>query len=334
VKPAPFQTRPRVDVRARNQAGRLVAGALLLSCSGKTLEVGTNPPPSSTTQPKVIVQGLLEPPATLISDGTSLFWLDFTASGLWTVEVGGGTPRKLADNAYGSELLYADADQVYYLAADGIDAVPKTGGPPKRTIAVTRASPATVVGSVAYWVEEDASSGPADPETVSLRSARLQGGPATTLAALPRTSSYDAIAVTPTSVVLAAFAGLTTVPIDGGNPRAVSSTLACQDLLGTTDGVYCAESPALGNPPLLLLTSSGRTAVIAADTANARSLAVDRSRVYWANDATHGGGVVSAPRGGGELTWITKGAGCVAVAVDDASVYWSEEAGTIKRVPK
>ncbi len=308
----------------------LVSATLLLSCSGKSLQVGSN---GGFGSPEVIVRDLLEPAANLVSDGTNLFWIDITGSDIWTVPVGGGSPRKIAGNAAGWAFFYVDATEIYYLAADGVDALPKTGGSPKNVLAAARVSVATASEGVVYWVE-NTSRAPPGVTTSALKSAPLAGGLPTTLAVFPGPSSWVAATVTPSDVALAENGNLTTVPLHGGTPRVINSTLDCQTLLGTAGGVYCAESLFLDDPPLLRVDSDGKTLEIARETANARSLAVDASNVYWANDANLGGGVVSAPRSGGKPTSFTHDPGCIAVAVDDAAVYWSEKNGTILRASK
>ncbi|MGO8993495.1 MAG: hypothetical protein ACLQVI_09200 [Polyangiaceae bacterium] len=312
----------------------LVALAVACSCSGKGGSPSSGPDSgTSGAAPSSIAQNVAAPPLLLASDGTALFWIDQTGA-LWSVPVGGGTPTQIATGASGAIYLSVDSTNAYFIGSGGFSSVPKQGGTPAVMIATPNEIwAATVAGGTAYWAEQEPevvgsppSLPPPEPPEVVKSAPFVAGGAATTLGTLPGIPSAIAVAG---SVIFLAAAGtpLQTLPIAGGSPTA-SSVSGCLRLLAGADGVYC------GGSQLTLVASDGTETPIAAATNNVTSIAVDSTNVYWVN-STASGSVVAAPtNGGGSATTIASDAYPLAVAVDDAGVYWSDNAGNIQRAAK
>jgi hypothetical protein len=275
---------------------------------------------------------LLNQANALASDGVDLFWID-TASTLWRAPVGGGTPSQLASNVSWVEpFLYLDATNVYFAGPDGISSLPKQGGTAS-LIVPTQGSiyAATAAGGSVYWMEDDPGDGGATTPTSFqgfVKSSSLAGGAVATLTTLGAEgpSSQGAIAISD-SLVFFFGDGLETLPIGGGTPTTLSSTERCLQLLGGPAGVYC------NNTPIVLLAADGGSTTISTQASQPQSMALDTTNLYWVNP-TRSGSVVTAPMNGGPFVTVAYDELPMALAVDDAAVYWSDSAGTIQRADK
>jgi hypothetical protein len=245
--------------------------------------------------------------------------------------VAGGSPTEIATGA-GSQFLSFDSQNVYFVGAYGFTAVlkqPVSAGEPATLIETASITAASISGGAVYWVESDTDpQNPGPPQNVVKSAPGLTiQPPVTTLGIVPRPEPPTAIAAVGATVIVA---GVGTEPgivqVDGGAPTPVGP-VSCATLLAATDGVYCAGAP------LVFVGLDGTTTQIAFETNNATHLALDEANVYWTNEATSGS-VVAAPRNGGANITIAYDDTPIAVAVDDAAVYWSDNGGKLQRVAK
>jgi hypothetical protein len=260
----------------------VVAGALA-GCSAKTIDAGTNETGAtgvtgeagSGNAATMVASNIQVPVLQLLSDGSTLFWVDqmgFVSS----MPVGGGSIRTLltgtvdagfeAPNGALTTLLAVDSVNLYCYQLDtggvgvggggAIFSIPKEGGAP--ALISEPGAPltaATTLGANAYWLETVPQScgAPGQPPcTVSppvlVKSAPLQGAPISVLAqiaAVDLNGPITNIGVTETTVVLTGplsglvdFPTLSGVP-DGGMPQILEPGEVCSALFSDVDAVYC-----------------------------------------------------------------------------------------------
>jgi hypothetical protein len=109
----------------------------------------------------------------------------------------------------------------------------------------------------------------------------------------------------------------------------------CPSLTSDADAVYCGSIGAI-----LRVASDGTTSTLGTIVEGSGNpfitfnIAVDETYVYWVDSAT-AGAIMRAPKaGGGSATVLARDASPIAIAVDAHAVYWSDQAGFIKSVPK
>jgi len=290
-------------------------------------------------------------PNRIVSDGTTLFWTTTATPGLAAMPVGGGAVTVLLDAPITNEveaegnysgLLAVDSVNVYLLNNNSLIRIPKDGS--GATLVNDSAVPvlvATTLGSVAYWVESE-SYGPPNP-LVSVKTASLQGGPVSVLGQLnyPGPGPYY-IGATSSTVFVGGW-GMSPVdfPTTSGVPAGGPPTLmgaqaqTCFLLTSDTSAVYCGPQYSGSN---IRIASDGTIStvgpVIYSSTITPSPIVFDDTYAYWVDNAT-AGTIMKAPKaGGGTATIVAHDTNPTAIAVDANSVYWSDQAGYIKSVPK
>jgi hypothetical protein len=195
------------------------------------------------------------------------------------------------------------------------------------TIASQQAGPAGVKvdATSVYWVNVVVGSG-------AIMRAPLRGGSATVLATAQTASA--GIAVDATSVYYLADGAVRAVPLTGGAPAILASTPYNTPLGGiAVDATRVYWSSGLGRALLQIPLGGGTPTTLATAidaTGQTGGVALDGSNVYWTEPGiTQSDGVVrKMPLGGGMATTLASGQRSpIAVAVDAASVYWSDETG-------
>ncbi len=270
--------------------------------------------------------------AKLISDGSSLFWLDFRGA-IFTMPVGGGSVRRLATRA--GTFLGVNAPNVVFFQNDGIYTLPKGAvGEARRILSLSTWQVAALRGDRLYWIGGDAGGigGDAGAPTV-LSAVSLGDGSAVTLTTLDFFALLPAssIGVTASSVFVANRFKVFKIPSTGlppgSSPELISERLACEKMIADDDAAYCFG----GNSPIHRIAADG-TIVRLADVTNATSAAVDPTDIYWSTTDGQSGSIMKLSKSGGTPTRVGD-SGSQTVAVDDAAVYW-ESAGSIKRWSK
>ena len=271
-----------------------------------------------------MAQHILNPPTLLASDGVTLFWVD-SEDILWSEPVGGETPTQLAASAAG--FLYVDSTNVYFEGGGGFASLPKTGGTISTLITASPVA-ASVTNGTVYWVESQHGTPVMTEAQILVKSAPLVArGAVTTLGSFPSLVPPNGIAASGLTIFLSETGAPQAIPTDGGS-TAFFSAGNCFSLVAASDGVYCGEGS------LTLIALDGTTTTnVATEGNDVASVALDATNVYWVNKAVSGS-VVTAPRNGGANITVAYDANPLAVAVDDASVYWSDAAGTLQRVAK
>jgi hypothetical protein len=167
-----------------------------------------------------------------------------------------------------------------------------------------------------------------------LQTAPLLGGPVTTIASFkdPASPAMDDLAVTSST----AFVGteghyaneLFKFPFgSASSPSGLSSP--CVFLTSDANAIYCAPNSGSN----VAIASDGTTTTLG-PSVNSSYIVFDETYVYWA-DMTSVGTIMKAPKaGGGIATVLSRDTSPTAIAVDANSVYWGDQGGFIKSVPK
>jgi hypothetical protein len=269
----------------------------------------------------------------MVSDGTLLFWTTFeSALGLFAMPVQGGAVTTLLSgqtgNSWGGAFLAVDDLNVYVLAVHSLLRLPKNGAPPTLiNEAGATVVAATSLGGTVYWVE---SIGPEMPQTV--KSAPTSGNLVTTLGtAYAGIASFNTIAVTSSTVFLGVGSEIVYFPTTGvpsSGPTMLTLNEDCGSLSSDTAGVYCPSSPSNW-----LLANNGASTPLG-QAYNSSFIVSDDTNVYWVDQTTVGTIETAAKVGGGSATVLAHDTSPTAIAVDAHSIYWSDQQGYIKKIPK
>jgi hypothetical protein len=296
----------------------------------------------------VLASQIQVPPNYMVSDGTTLFWTTDATPGLLAMPVQGGAITVLLSSAITNTLigdnspvvfLFVDNVNVYLLQNNGVVRIPKDGSP-----ATLVSDPGTLVfavsvlGSTVYWVEYAGTLDMYETLPVSVKSAPLLGGPARVVASFnfanpPADVGVD-LGVTATEVFVGARGQiLYDFSIAAGVPAGGLASLAaggnCDLLTSDTSAIYCAQ-----NSGSNVAIASDGTATTLGPAVSSSHIVFDDAYVYWA-DLTTVGTVMKAPKSGGATaTVIARDTRPTAIAVDANSVYWGDQGGYIKSVPK
>jgi len=288
-------------------------------------------------------------PNRLVSDGTTLFWTTAQTPGFQAMPVGGGEVTVLIAGTLRSDtivtgvlpFLAVDDATVYVLQDYGIFRIPKSGAPPSlvnEAVAVVFA--ATVLGPRLLDGEHARDDFGSQHQRVAVKSAPLAACGAVSLVAVFDLHGLpdDSIGVTSGSVIVSqplhAFpitgAASLSAPEPGSSVRGGSN---CLVLTSDADAVYCNNQEIGDN---LRVAGDGTTSS-RCPAVSSSYIVFDDTYAYWP-DMTTVGTIMKAPKnggsGGGTATLLARDTSPTAIAVDAVSVYWSDEAGYIKSVPK
>jgi hypothetical protein len=279
------------------------------------------------------------PASRMVSDGTLLFWTTFeSAPGLFAMPVQGGTVTTLlsgqAGNSWGGDFLAVDDLNVYVLAGNSLLRLPRNGAQPT-LINGSGASVAnaTSLGGTAYWMEIESY----DAGQMAIQSAPLQGSTVSPIAPyVPNSSTLNAIGVTAsTAFLLMSGTGLmvdfplTGIPASGPTQVNTGMGYGCNLLTSDTSAIYCTATASGSN----LAIASDATITTLGQSVNSSYIAFDDTYVYWVDNTTVGT-IKRAPKTGGGATILVRDTSPTAIAVDSSSIYWSDQQGYIKKIPK
>jgi sugar lactone lactonase YvrE len=270
-------------------------------------------------------------PLGIAVDDTRVYWTASTAGQVKFVSKGGGIPAALAVGLGSPSAIAVDAQRAYVTTLQ----------PPEALLGVSLADgQATKLGSgmsgpfgVAldaqnvYWAD-------ATSAQVS-RVAKSGGAPTAVATAL---DGPGAVAVAAQDVYIATSGGhVVRAPLAGGSPttlaslpaQAVAIALDAQNVYATASDGGVRRIPKAGGLPTVL--AWGRPV----------GIAVDAAGIYWANAGTSpidgDGAIVMLPFGdaGAPLVLADHQWDARCVAVDDRSVYWTDdERGVVMKVAK
>ena len=238
---------------------------------------------------------------------------------------------------------------VYWTGLDGtVMSVPLDGG-----AAVTLASGqdgpmgVAVDGTSVYWVDF----GGGAPGRGSTLKVPLAGGTPTTLASgqtFPQEIALDAASVYSTG----ADGVVVKVPVGGGTTTTLASGQSFPGGIAVdATGVYWVNGGALdldggtlfapNTGTVMKAPVGGGAAITLASGQNVPGdIALGATNVYWTNVGTQSGGtfvydgsVMRQPLAGGAATTLATRGVPTGIAVDGASVYWANLAGTVMKVP-
>jgi hypothetical protein len=180
-------------------------------------------------------------------------------------------------------------------------------------------------------VEPIGNPGPSQPTAV--KSAPLLGDTVTTIATfIPKTPAVNNLGVTSSTVFVQLLdSALFDFPMSGApasGPTPVDAA-PCGALSSDTDAVYC---PATTGSNQRIASDSTTTSL--GQAVNSSFIVFDDTYIYWVDNTTVGT-ILKAPKaGGGTATAIANDTSPTAIAVDATSIYWSDQEGYIKSVPK
>ncbi len=309
-----------------------ISGLLLVvlsACGGVTQTVEDSGSPDSSpdvaiTGPATIVSGLPAYPSRMLSDGTTLFWIDSQSGAVVSAPAIGGQPTTIATGASGTALALDDTN-VFFLKDNAFITMSKTGGAPTVVSDGNVARGATVTQGTAFWTDVDSQS----LGHSFVNQSPAHGGPVTSSIELADPLPAIDIAVT-THQVFLADTTVTYVPIVGGSVQSVSNVLDCNEIVADEIAAYCLPS---SSGAAMRIAEDGTATTLVGNVFAPRGLSVDDANVYWADNPDSGGVVKSVSKQGGPAT-IVAAEKAMAVAVDGVAVYWATPDGSIRRLMK
>jgi hypothetical protein len=328
------------------------AGCVVWACGGHTVNVGqdggggdaeSNDSSEGDGGATVVASEIQQTPTNLASDGTSLFWTSSVGGGapLSSMPVGGGPITTVVPGPVPGGFLAVDDVNVYFLGqSGGIYRAPKNGGGSSMLVSEAGGSvgAATSLGSSAYWFETP-EAGPGG-SAVTVKRAPLLGGPVSQIANFTLVGPMpSAIGVTATTAFISG-SGLPpqSISLGSGVLRPVlGETEGCELLVSDTDAVYCDTGSSI-----IAVQGAGSLTVLGTVVEDSPTfgggngdsvIAYDDTYVYWVDNATVGT-MMRVPKTGGTATVIARDTSPVAIAVDANAIYWSNQAGQIRRLVK
>jgi len=296
----------------------------------------------------VLASEVQVPPNYMVSDGTTLFWTTNATPGLVAMPVHGGSSAVVLSGAVTNTLLggnspvvflYVDAVNVYILQNDGLVRIPKDGNqatlisdPGTLVLAVS------VLGSTAYWVEYSGTQYGYETLDVTVKSAPLLGGAALVVGTFSFANPPVDVGVELGLTGAEVFVGARGQQLydfsrgSGGPSIALAALNAgnnCNSLASDTDAVYCGQQSGSNQR----IASDGTTSNLG-PAISSSYIVFDDTYAYWVDNTTVGT-IMKAPKaGGGTATIVAHDTNPTAIAVDANSVYWADQGGYIKSLPK
>jgi hypothetical protein len=223
-------------------------------------------------EPTELSPGVGGPVFAVAVDATRVFWPATAFMKIAEVSKLGGATNVLAENVETLDVA-ADGANVFF-PEHALMTVPAAGG------AVSFVLPCAVEPLVL-----DATSAYAPlPDHATLRKLSKTGGEAVVLAWMD--SPITSLAVYEDTVYVATSTGsVFAVPVDGGNPVALSAGLDVARIAVDASGIYATTARTPGPNQVLRIPFDGGEPIILADDQRApRAIALDDDNVYWTND--------------------------------------------------
>ena len=291
-------------------------------------------PPTSMGNPGI--------PTQMVSDGTTLFWIDSvvsTGSGstypyVYSAPVGGGAVTTFLAQPVMTGSLAVDATNVYGVvgtmaSTNSFIAIRKSDGV-QRTLSdgAVHIDASAILGGNAYWVDDG------QPDAL-LKTVPVNGGTAAALFGFvsQAVNGIGQLAVTTSASFVGGSEGngpvftssLTGGAPDGGLLPMLSTVANCRQLLSDADAVYCIASQAIQR------VASDGTPTVLYWPSGTDGGAIDDTYVYWMEQ----GVLKRIPKMGGNSEIVLNGPGIAGpIAVDSAAVYYVTDDGYIRRTLK
>jgi hypothetical protein len=110
-------------------------------------------PASDVSNPKVVAEGISQP-QDFAADADTVFFDSRSPDNIFSVPIAGGTPKNLVPGSSPLGMI-SDGTSLYWLDFDSsqLESVPKTGGTPQRLVDVFFGGPMALEGSTIYWAD-------------------------------------------------------------------------------------------------------------------------------------------------------------------------------------
>ncbi len=295
----------------------IMAAFFAWGCGG-----GSDPQPADPP----LTDGFAGPPVALaaatdarqiVSDGTTVYFAEFTAGTIRSVPVVGGTATTLASGLAGPVRLAQTSTHVYFSSGRTLMRVPKTGG-----AAETLATASGTVGDIAldeshvYWTVFGGGDG--------IMKVPLAGGTATLVASVGAPASIelhgDSVYWGQMDSAPAAQVGV--VPKAGGVSTPLLGGLGYVFTLeGDADRLYFRDYVMSSARILSLPYAGGPARELAAGLLSPRAVAIDALNVYWVDG--NAGTIHAVRKSGGTIRTLASGqAGVIFIGLDAHAAYW------------
>jgi hypothetical protein len=240
-------------------------------------------------------------PNAIAVDGESVYWTNYgsgSAGSVVSVPLAGGAAVTLASGQAGPQSIAIDGTSAYWTNGNGgVMKVPLAGGALTTLVAgsavppgIAAATGIAVDGTYVYWAAgPDVMSVPTDGGTPSILASHDDG--VTFAISVDTTNVYYS---THDGALKSQFGGVVKVPLTGGMPVTLG---------------YLGSVPPMGLASIPLPLTPGETA----------------SNVYWTGGELSGGDIFRASVDAATaMTLASVSASTTGIAVDEASVYWTE----------
>jgi hypothetical protein len=262
-------------------------------------------------------------------DDTGLYWTDQVAGTVNAVPLAGGLTTVLAMGQAGVDRLALDALYVYFTTNDSVLRVPKDGSAPPLTLAANQTPVGIAVDATrVYWTNYRGDG------------AIMMCSPA---ACMPQV--FAANQPDPDTIVVDAVNAYWTNH-DTSNPAVVQMPLHGGTAISLVTGgshyplgivadstnLYFSDNFTPGSVYRVPIGGGSPAVALQSQNGDPRFMAVDDTRVYWADPSA--GTITAVAKGGGTPVTIASGQdGALSVAVDACNVYWATRA-VVAMTPK
>jgi hypothetical protein len=227
------------------------------------------------------------------------------------------------DDVFDSFALSVDGTDAWFSDQTFIDVEAASGGAPTELFASGMPSDTATVGGVAldatdvYWTSGHA-----------VLKMPKTGGLAVALAANQDSPGHIAVDATTVYWVDDATAELISVAKSGGTPVTLATVASGSTLVVDDTDVYFDGDMTVSK----VAKTGGPTTVVASDVLVIGGLAADATDVYFARDFTN---IARVSKRDLSMSTVYDGGGTIdIIALDDASLFWSFDDGTIGTQPK
>lgn len=266
----------------------------------------------------------LDTPFAVAVDSQNVYVLTAASAGgsLVSVPIAGGSATTLASGLtsheiYGHAIAYDDQN-VYFLANNAVNAVPKTGGSASMLAAATNATGLTVDLTNVYWA-----TGAAGASTGSLYAYPIAGGSATAIATGP--NPLDLAVGAGELYWIASDGSIDEVATSGGSATTLGHSSAIPTAMAV-DSAHAYWTNSDGTVERISLTGGSATPLdsfAGGQPDGMNGIAVDAADVFWTQQD---GSVDEIPLAGetghSDVTAASGKTGAWGIATDASDIYW------------
>lgn len=258
-------------------------------------------------------------PVSVTIDATSVYWTTADGKVMKAPRDGGGATTLFDDGVTFHQGIAVDATHVYWAAGNAVKRIPLDGGVATTLATAGDATAVAVDATHAYWTAGE-----------TIMRLPVGGGSPTTLAT---GQGASAIAIDAASVYWPNWADGTIrkVALDGGVPTTLASGQTDPAAIAVdANSVYWTTESSVMSVPI----NGGTPVTLASNQPRPMAITVDATSVYFANNPTQvimkvplAGGTPVPLADEGPIWWL-------ALAVDDASLYWADNFSGFGKVRK